>query len=91
MFYLIDAFNVGFRIQLFFPGAKQCQYKAQDFLNEINTTVNESTEEALQSDTYEFFRNYTRLISDEFAQAYLHCHMTVVDVYDYVLIQEEIY
>lgn len=36
-------------------------------------------------------RNYTRLVSNQFAVSYLYCHMTGVDVYDYVIIQLELY
>lgn len=36
-------------------------------------------------------RNITGLISNEFAEAYLYCHLAVVDGYIYYLAEEELY
>ena len=36
-------------------------------------------------------RNITGLISNEFAEAYLYCHLSVVDGYIYYLAEVEIY
>ena len=47
--------------------------------------------ENFTTNTYDFLRNYTRLTSNQFALSYLYCHMTGVDVYDYVSIQLELY
>ena len=63
-FYLLEAFNLGFRVNSFFPAARDCSKNSRIFLNDFNKTVNGSTEEALTTNTYEFGRNYTRLFSN---------------------------
>ena len=63
-FYLIEAFNLGFRVKNFFPAARDCTKTLRIFLNDANSTVENSTSEALTSDTYDFLRNYTQLTSN---------------------------
>lgn len=88
-FYIVEAFNLGFRIQIFFPAARDCTGASRIFLNDLNRTVEEGTEQKFLEDTYDFLRNYTQLTSRQFANAYLYCHMTGVDVYDYYELQKE--
>ena len=83
-FYLIEAFNLGFRVRNFFPAARDCTKSLRIFLNDLNSTVINSTVEKFTAETYDFGRNYTKLVSNQFAFSYLFCHMTSVDVYDYV-------
>ena len=42
-------------------------------------------------DRYQDVRAYTKVISNEYADSYLHCHMTGVDCRDYYLEQQELY
>lgn len=41
--------------------------------------------------TFDAVRLITKLISNQFAESYLYCHMTLYDSYVYVLEQMEIY
>jgi hypothetical protein len=90
-FYLVEAFNLGFRIQIFFPAARDCTGASRIFLNDLNQTIEDYNSTLLLNDTYDFLRNYTQLTSIQFAKAYLYCHMTGVDVYDYYEVQKENY
>jgi|DEB0MinimDraft_12_1074336.scaffolds.fasta_scaffold30181_1 hypothetical protein len=42
-------------------------------------------------DNLEQVRKVTSMISNQYAEAYLYCHMSVVDIYLYVLRDIEIY
>lgn len=88
---MIEAFNLGFRVKNFFPAARDCTKTLRIFLNDANSTVINSTAEKLATETYDFGRNYTRLVSNQFALSYLYCHMTGVDVYDYYVLQIDTY
>ena len=91
IFYVIEAFNLGFRIQIFFPAARDCTGATRIFLNSANNTLHESTQANFINHAYDFLRNYTMLVSTQFANSYLYCHMTGVDFYDYYIIQEKSY
>lgn len=82
---------MGFRVKNFFPAARDCTKSLRVFLNDGNSTYQNSHRENFTTNTYDFLRNYTRLTSNQFALSYLYCHMTGVDVYDYVSIQLELY
>ena len=75
----------------FFPAARDCTKTLRIFLNDANSTYQSSTAEALAGDTYDFLRNYTKIVSNQLALSYLYCHMTGVDVYDYGIIQLDTY
>ena len=38
-FYLVEAFNLGFRVKNFFPAARDCTKTLRIFLNDANSTV----------------------------------------------------
>ena len=38
-FYLLEAFNLGFRVKNFFPAARDCSKSLRIFLNDANSTV----------------------------------------------------
>ena len=63
-FYLLEAFNLGFRINSFFTAARDCSKSSRIFLNDFNSTINNSTEQGFVEDTYNFGRNYTKLFSN---------------------------
>ena len=90
-FYILEAFNIGFRVQIFFPAARDCTAVARIFLNELNYTSGNQTQENFDADTYNYLRNWTKLVSYQFADAFLYCHMTGVDVYDYYELQTTLY
>jgi len=41
--------------------------------------------------TFDALRLVTKLISNQFAESYLYCHMTLYDAYIYILENMEIY
>ena len=90
---LINAYLDGMTSTQFIPNSDDCSLKSQIFLNEANATYREIkydnyTEDATDLDK---LRNITGLISNEFAEAYLYCHLSVVDGYIYYLAEEELY
>ena len=62
-FYILEAFNIGLRVQIFFPAARDCTAVLRIFLNDLNYTTGNQTEENFNKDTYNYIRNYTKLIS----------------------------
>ena len=89
-FILVNAFIEGMNTVEFFPNAPDCSKHAEIFMNEDNATW---IEIAANPDMAELdqVRLVTTLISGEFAEAYLFCGNTAVDMYIYVLAQIEIY
>jgi len=68
----------------FFPNAPDCSKLSQIFFNEDNATwidINENPDRA----ELEQVRMVTKLVSGEFAESYLYCANTFVDMYIYVL------
>ena len=62
-------------------------------MNDQNATFNylSNSSASAQNSTYDIIRNVSGLISNQFAEAYLYCHMTVYDGYIYYLGQNELY
>jgi hypothetical protein len=81
---LIDAFINGAKLWTFLPNVQDCSYYSHIFLNDYNATTlllqtyNTTEDENAQ---YNAVRNLSQLISNQFAEAYLYCHLTVVDGY----------
>jgi hypothetical protein len=70
----------------YIPYSPFCSNDSQWYLNEANQTFIAFQD----SDKYfkkelDKVKNITSLISDVYAEAYLNCHMSVVDVYMYYL------
>lgn len=70
-----------------------CSNLTQIFLNQANTTQRVILNDEFEENTNDLtkIRNVTNLISDHFAEAYLYCHLSVVDIYIYVLADKELY
>ena len=72
------------------PNVEDCSYNLQLFLNEQN-----ETRLMLDNDTDSTATNYltntSAIISGSFAEAYLYCHLTIVDGYNYYLAESEKY
>ena len=41
--------------------------------------------------SYDYIRNVSQLISNQYAESYLYCHLTVVDAYIFYLSEDEKY
>ena len=41
--------------------------------------------------SYDYIRNVSQLISNQYAESYLYCHLTVVDGYIFYLSEDEKY
>lgn len=62
---------------------------AKKLAEEEGTVDEEDSENNLTS--YDFIRNVSLLISNEYAEAYLYCHLTVVDGYIFYLSEDAKY
>ena len=90
LFILINGFLQGFNAVQFFPNAPECSKYSQIFMNEDNATwidINSNPDRA----ELDQVRMVTKLVSNQFAEAYLYCGNTLVDMYIYVLSEIEIY
>jgi hypothetical protein len=68
----------------FFPNAPDCSKLSQIFMNEDNATwidINANPDRA----ELDQVRMVTMLVSNQFAESYLYCGNTAVDMYIYVL------
>ena len=61
------------------------------FLNDYNGTRLNTSDDAWDTDTYNTLRTYSKLFSGQFADAYLNCHLMVVDGYNYVQEQNALF
>ena len=92
---LINIFLQGINIQTFFPNALSCSQSSYVFLQAVNKTVlglnplnaSNQTGNALLDQ----IKVYSSLVSVQFADTYLKCHLTGVDAYDYVTNQAKLY
>ena len=90
-FALADEFARGAKLNGFLPAQPTCFNTLKDFLNKWNTTSMNTTEEQWLTETYDTLRVYSKIISDQFAPAYLNCHLMVVDGYDYYLSEKKVF
>ena len=58
---------------------------------EDNTADTEEDSNSTESASYNTIRNVSQLISNQYAEAYLYCHLTVVDGYIFYLSENEKY
>jgi hypothetical protein len=86
---LIDAFISGGKIWTFFPNVQDCSYYSHVFLNKYNETYIILSN--FSDSSYLAVRNVSQLISREYAESYLYCHLTVVDGYVFYLSEQEKY
>lgn len=75
----------------FLPNVLDCSYYSHVFLNERNYTSRYLETVDVGNNTYAVVRNVSSLISNQFAEAYLYCHLTAVDAYVYYRAEEEEY
>jgi hypothetical protein len=88
---LVNAFIQGANLWTFLPNCIDCSYYSQIFLNDFNYTSLWLNSPENTNVTYDRIRNVSGLISNQFAEAYLYCHMTVYDGYIYYLAEQEKY
>jgi hypothetical protein len=96
-----DAFISGAKLWTFMPNVQDCSYYSHIFLNDGNLTLellgnltaqaNTDAEVESNSTTIDAIRNVSQLISNQYAEAYLYCHLTVVDGYIFYLSEDEKY
>ena len=88
---LIDAFLQGAKMWTFLPNVIDCSLYSHIFLNERNYTQTYLETVDVSNETYKVVRNISSLISNQFAESYLFCHLTVVDGYVFYQAEEEEY
>jgi hypothetical protein len=88
---LIDAFLQGAKMWTFLPNVIDCSLYSHIFLNERNYTAQYLESVDISNNTYNVVRNISTLISNQFAEAYLYCHLTVVDGYVFYQAEQEEY
>ena len=81
---LANAFIDGANLIQFLPNIEDCSKYSQIYLNDQNAT-DIYLKETKDMEAYDYLRNLTQIVSNQFAEAYLYCHMTVVDGYVYYL------
>lgn len=65
--------------------------KLHNLSNSVNNTIMTFNETYVLNDTFNFVQNISSIISNQVAESYLFCHMTVYDMYLYYLQQAEIH
>ena len=90
-FELINALLDGWNADMFFPNIKDCSKYGQIFLNDNNYMHHRIKTEQATMKTFTAVRLVTKIISNQYAESYLYCHMTIYDAYIYVLEQREVY
>lgn len=91
-FNLVNAFLEGFQSNSFFPNSQDCSKYSQIFMNANNeTTLNMTNSTYWNRTEFEKVELWTRLISNEFAEAFKYCGLTVVDIYIFCMNQYSTY
>lgn len=75
----------------FLPNVIDCSLYSHIFLNERNYTQTYLETVDVSNETYKVVRNISSLISNQFAESYLFCHLTVVDGYVFYQAEQEEY
>ena len=83
---LWNAFIDGSNLIQFLPNSEDCSKYSQIYLNDWNATQ-VYLEENPNLELFDILRNLTQIVSGQFAESYLYCHMTGVDAYVYYLEQ----
>ena len=90
-FDLLDAFMAGAYANNYFPNSLECVRNAQTVLLNGNQTYQHWSNTSIEENTFTFLRDISSLVSNDFAEAYLYCHLTAYDFYITYLQQTEIY
>ena len=84
-FEVIDAFITGFKLDNFVANGEECIRNVEVLVVELNETYVYWLNKSIEENTYDFISNISGLVSNEFAEAYLYCHLTTYDAYIYYL------
>jgi len=89
---LIDAFISGAKLWTFLPNSQDASYYSHIFLNDLNaTTIMLNNYSEYSNNSYLAVRNVSQLISNQYAEAYLYSHLTVVDGYVFYISEKAKY
>ena len=75
----------GAKLNNYFPNAPECSRNTRVLADKINATYLHWKDEDIESNIFAFVQEISHLVSGDFAELYLFCHLTVYDFYVYVL------